>query len=92
MNDVAASSDRLGGERRRATKSAATASRPRGSHFFSTFSVGLVLVLGATWYYFHARNASQTLAERDFRQLNQLAEHVNGVLSNFPYLFQFSLL
>lgn len=64
----------------------------RRRNTLATFSIGLVLVLGAVWYYFYARAASEQLAERDFRQLNQLAAHTNAILANFPYLFQFSLL
>lgn len=88
----AASTDKADDGRDRRRKPKIRFGALRRHNYATTFSVGLVLVLGAAWYYLYANTASQTLAERDFRQLNQLSEHANGVLSNFPYLFQFSLL
>lgn len=66
-----------------------TTTRRRRSNRLSAFAVGIVLLLGAGWYYLSARSASEHLARNSFRQLNNLTDQVDAVLLNFPHLFNF---
>lgn len=61
----------------------------RRSNHLSAFAVGIVLLLGAGWYYLSARSASEHLAKNSFRQLNNLADQADAVMVNFPHLFNF---
>ncbi|MBK8957730.1 MAG: cache domain-containing protein [Proteobacteria bacterium] len=61
----------------------------RRSNHVSALAVGLVLLLGAGWYYLSARSASEHLAKNSFRQLNNLADQADAVMVNFPHLFNF---
>ena len=59
------------------------------SNHVSALAVGIVLLLGAGWYYLSARSASEHLARNSFRQLNNLADQADAVMVNFPHLFNF---
>jgi hypothetical protein len=66
-----------------------TTTRRRRSNRLSAFAVGIVLLLGAGWYYLSARSASEHLARNSFRQLNNLTDQADAVMLNFPHLFNF---